>query len=102
MRQKKSLGPCPLCGRDMVPGASVDRHHWVPKSQGGTDMVFLHRICHRKIHSVLTEKEIARGYSTPEALRTHPQITAFLKWVARRPPEFMGRHRSPAGKRKRR
>jgi hypothetical protein len=86
----------------MIPGASVDRHHWVPKSQGGTDMVFLHRVCHQKIHSVLSEKEIARGFSTPESLRTHPQIIAFLRWVARKPPEFMGRHRPPIGRRKRR
>lgn len=35
MSDGSSLGPCPLCGRPMIAGPSVDRHHWVPKSEGG-------------------------------------------------------------------
>jgi hypothetical protein len=30
--QPESLGPCPLCGRIMIRGHSLDRHHWQPKS----------------------------------------------------------------------
>lgn len=89
-----AAGPCPLCGRPMVPGPSLDRHHWVPRSEGGRDQALMHRICHRKIHSVLDERTLARHYSTPEALRGHPEIARFLRWVARKPPEFMDRHRS--------
>jgi hypothetical protein len=28
-----------------------DAHHLVPKSRGGTETVWLHRICHRQIVS---------------------------------------------------
>jgi len=89
----ESIGPCPLCGRQMMQGASVDRHHWQPKSLGGREWSWLHRICHRKIHAVLTESEIAVAYSDAESLRRHPEIAYFLRWLARRPFEFMSPHR---------
>lgn len=55
----------------------------------------MHRICHRKIHAVLSEKEIARAYASFERLRAHPAIEAFIRWVARKPPTFIGSHRLP-------
>lgn len=87
------LGPCPLCGRPMIAGPSLDRHHWVPRSEGGRTQDWMHRICHRKIHSVLSERDLAACYDTPEALRAHPDIAAFLRWVRKKPPEYMDRHR---------
>jgi len=85
----------------MVPGPSVDRHHLVPKLKGGAkgEVVLMHKVCHRKIHSVLTEAEIARDYPTVAALRTHPEIARFIAWVAGKPPEFLVRH--AGGRRKR-
>lgn len=85
--------PCPLCGRAMRAGSVVDRHHLVPKSKGGRETVQMHRICHRKLHTVLSEGELARDYATPERLREHPAIAAFIRWIRRRPPEFDDRHR---------
>lgn len=84
----RDLGPCGLCGRPMVDGPSVDAHHLLPRSQGGRDTVMLHRVCHRKIHAELSEKELARHYTTLEALRDHPDIAEFIRWVARKPAEF--------------
>jgi hypothetical protein len=85
------LGPCPICGRLMVAGPSVDRHHFVPRSEGGRENRWVHRVCHRKIHSLFTERELAKEYSTPEALRAHPEMQPFLRWVARKHPEFYSR-----------
>lgn len=82
------LGDCGLCGRPMIAGPSVEEHHLLPRSQGGKETVPLHRVCHRKIHAELSEKELARGYTTLDALRAHPDIAAFIHWVARKPPEF--------------
>ena len=87
--------PCPLCGRPMRAGSVVDQHHLVPKSKGGRETVQMHRICHRKLHTVLSEDELARDYATPERLREHPAIAAFIRWIRRRPPEFDDRHRRP-------
>lgn len=84
----RSLGPCPLCGREMIAGPSVDAHHLVPKSQGGRETVDMHRVCHRKIHAELTERELRDAYHSVEALRAHPAIADFIRWVARKPPEF--------------
>lgn len=55
----------------------------------------MHRICHRKIHAVLDEREIARRYASIEALRAHPAIAAFIRWIARKPSTFTGVHRKP-------
>jgi hypothetical protein len=87
------LGPCPLCGRPMIEGPSVDRHHWVPRTLGGRAAATLHQVCHRKIHAVLTEREIALGYTTPEALRGHPEIARFVAWVQRKPAAWNDWHR---------
>ncbi len=89
------LGPCPLCGRMMIDGPSVDRHHWVPKSAGGKDQSPLHKVCHRKVHAVLDETDLARRYNTPESLRGHPEIAKFVQWVRRKHPEWVDWHHSP-------
>ena len=81
--------PCPLCGRPLVAGLSIDEHHLVPRSQGGKEKFLVHRICHQKIHQTIPEKELARRYHTWEALSEHPEIRAFISWVRKRPPGFM-------------
>lgn len=55
----------------------------------------MHRVCHKKIHAVLTEKELARDFATPDALHGHPEIASFIRWVQRKPPEWNARHASP-------
>lgn len=84
----------------MIDGPSVDRHHLVPKTEGGRATVVMHRICHRKIHSVLGERELATAYADPAALRAHPEIARFVRWVQRKPPEFYKRT-EPARRRRR-
>lgn len=82
------LGLCPICGRPMIAGSSVNEHHFVPKSRKGREKRPLHRICHRKIHSLFTEKELEVTYNTPESLVAHPEMAKFIAWVAKKPPEF--------------
>ena len=95
------LGECPICGRPMLPGASVDRHHFVPRSEGGRETSWVHRICHRKLHSLFTERELARLYATPEAVRAHPEMQRFIRWVGRKHPEFWVRTAEARAKRRR-
>lgn len=82
------LGDCPLCGRKLVAGSSVNRHHLVPRSRHGKVTVALHRICHAAIHAALSEKELERQYDSVERLRDHPQLRRFIAWVRGKPPEF--------------
>ncbi|WP_298841379.1 HNH endonuclease [uncultured Roseobacter sp.] len=92
---------CPLCHRPIPPDVSQSLHHLIPKLKGGRGgpVVLLHHICHREIHATLTESELARSYNTPDALRAHPRLAGFIKWVSRRPPGFQSK--IPGRRRKR-
>lgn len=85
---RRETGPdvCALCARPL--GRRVEWHHVVPKSQSGRETVPLHPICHRAIHAVASNKALARFYPTLDTLRAHPEIAAFLRWVASKPPDF--------------
>ncbi len=50
--------------------------------------MLLHHQCHREIHATLSETELARDYATVEALRAHPKLEKFIRWIAKRPPDF--------------
>jgi 5-methylcytosine-specific restriction endonuclease McrA len=86
---------CPLCGREMVAGHTLNEHHLVPRSYGGTERYIMHRVCHSKIHSVFSEAELAYVYNTFEKLREQPAIRSFVKWVRKQNPEHMTKHRRP-------
>ncbi len=83
---------CPLCDRP-IPPAQRDAHHLVPKSRGGVQTTWLHRICHRQLHALFSESELARNYHEVEALRQHPEMVRFLDWVRRKPDDFFERTR---------
>lgn len=93
---------CPLCGRLLPEDGPVDRHHVVPKSRGGRVTVRMHRICHRKLHSLFDEAELARVGPDFGRLRAHPEVARFVAWVRRRPPHFHARTEPPKGRRRRR
>jgi len=84
---------CPLCLREIPPEVPQSRHHLTPKLKGGKGgpTVLLHHICHKEIHATLSEAEIARSYATVEALRGHPHLAKFFRWVAKRPADFNAR-----------
>ncbi len=90
---------CPLCGRPLLDDPSTDLHHPVPRSHGGRDVVPMHRVCHQKIHSVFSEAELATTYHDWNALRRHPAIADFIRWIARKPPGFYDRSRSTNARR---
>ena len=91
---------CALCRRPL--GRLREKHHLVPRSFGGRETVELHPICHRKVHDVLGERELAQDYATPEALRSHPEIARFLRWLRNKPADFHKLTRPSAARRRRR
>lgn len=77
----------------MIPGPSLDRHHPVPRSHGGAETVTMHKICHRAIHAMLSERELADDFADFDRLRVHPPLAQFVAWVRKRPPEYYDRTR---------
>jgi hypothetical protein len=75
----------------MLGTVNIDRHHLMPKAYKGKEQFQIHKICHRKIHSAFTEKELMRQYHTWDALRAHEEIQAFIAWVARKDPGYFSR-----------
>ncbi len=82
---------CGLCNRPIPADAPQSVHHFIPRSKGGKNgpTVTLHHLCHREIHIILSETELARTYNNLEALRTHTRLAKFILWVKKRPPEFL-------------
>ena len=81
------LAVCALCDRP-IPAALRDAHHLTPKSRGGVETVFLHRACHKQVHALFTETELARQYASTQALQAHPEIAKFIQWVQDKPSDF--------------
>jgi hypothetical protein len=83
---------CCLCARSL-PKSEQEAHHLIPRSKGGRETVLLHRICHKKIHASLSETELAREYNSIERLLMHPEISAFVRWLANKPQHFYEKSR---------
>lgn len=90
---------CALCRRP-VPRNQRDLHHLVPKSKGGKATALLHRICHRQLHALFTETELAEKYASLEALLADDDVREFVQWVRTKPDGFYERTRSSKRKRK--
>lgn len=85
---KPRLEPlCPLCTRP-IPSEQADEHHLVPRLKGGRHTTTLHRICHRQVHALFTEAELAERYNSAESLLEHSQMRKFVAWVRTKPPGF--------------
>ncbi len=81
---------CPICERE-IPPAQMDAHHLIPRSKGGRETQYLHRICHRQIHALFTETDLARRLNSADAIREHPQMQRFIEWVKNKPDGFYER-----------
>ena len=81
---------CPICRRS-IPESQKDAHHLIPKSKGGKSFEYLHRICHKQIHALFKENELAKILNTAESLRNHSDMQTFINWVKNKPDDFYER-----------
>ncbi len=88
---------CALCARPL--GARVEWHHPIPKSQGGSVTVPVHPICHRTIHAAVSNHDLAERYADLDTLRQRDDMQRFLRWVAKKPPDFNAPTRQSRDKR---
>ena len=81
---------CPICNRS-IPVSQKDAHHLIPRSKGGKSTEFLHKICHRQIHALFNENELAKTFNTAESLKDHPDMQTFINWIKNKPDTFYER-----------
>ena len=74
---------CELCGRE---AERTSKHHLLPKQKGGrhTATVDLCQPCHSTIHRTFTNAELARHYTTVEALQQAEKMLIYLEWIRKR------------------
>jgi len=97
LRLTSNIKICPICGRE-IPGDSESDHHLIPKeitlskrNKKKFDRkatITIHLVCHKKIHSMFSNKELAREYNTAEKIATHEGIKSFSEWISKKPLEF--------------
>ncbi len=78
---------CPICER-VIPDDQKEKHHLVPKSKGGKATVLLHHVCHRQIHATFTDAQLAKTFSTIDALLEDPAMQKFVAWIKTKPAGF--------------
>lgn len=82
---------CELCGRAVD---VVTLHHLYPRSQGrrrkmkATELptAWLCAACHKQLHVLFTNQELARSFSSLSQLRAEPRVQKFVEWIARQDP----------------
>lgn len=75
---------CTFCER-YVPRELITLHHLKPRERGGKaeHRTPLCKPCHKQLHATYTNKELEKGRDTIEALRSAPELQAFLAWIRR-------------------
>lgn len=79
---------CALCGRE-VPAELITLHHLKPKQKGGKaeHRVPLCKPCHKQLHALFSNAELADGHDRIEVLRQAPRLKPFLKWIRKQKPD---------------
>ena len=86
---------CELCGREEL----CNEHHLIPrkchskkwfrnrftKEEMQTRLAMLCECCHDEVHRLIpNEVELGKEFNTVELLLTHPQVSKYAEWRARR------------------
>jgi 5-methylcytosine-specific restriction endonuclease McrA len=80
---------CQLCGRDV---SCLTEHHLVPrqhtkrKKQIPGETIDICSPCHRQIHVLFDNRQLAQELDTIDRLQNHPAMAGFLTWVRKQDP----------------
>ncbi len=81
MLMKKS---CELCERR---DAKLTKHHVIPREEGGTEkeIVMICSDCHRQIHALYSNQELALRLCSIEALKNDEKLKKFIRFIKKQP-----------------
>lgn len=92
-------GRCVLCGRmeelephQLIPGSQRKKSRFeraYTRKEMREMRVWVCQPCHRNLHRRLHDRELADHCATVEALREHPEVAKFSRWIAGKPAGFM-------------
>ena len=74
---------CQLC--EVAMGET--KHHLIPKCKKGKSIIHICQVCHSKVNSQFTNKELASTFNTLESLKN--VLKDFIEWRVRH-PNFKG------------
>lgn len=76
---------CELCKREGI--MKITEHHLVPKEVGGGKLpvALLCQDCHKQIHALYTNKELAMRLNTIAALEKDERVSRYLKYIKNQP-----------------
>jgi 5-methylcytosine-specific restriction enzyme A len=91
-KRSKRIGICELCCRDEV---VTTIHHLTPKEYGGTFLPTANLCipCHKQIHALFTNEELAASLNTIKDLQQNGQMNKYLKWIRKQPASKLPRTR---------
>ena len=75
---------CELCNRKTD---KLTKHHLLPREEGGKEEHISHICsdCHRQIHALYTNKELAIRLDTIDKLKEDEKISKYLKFIRKQP-----------------
>lgn len=80
---------CELCQREME---RLTVHHLIPrqavkrKKADPGPTIDICSACHRQIHTLYSNTELAKDLNTTEKLRNEPKMQKFLNWIEKQKP----------------
>lgn len=89
---KQTIGLCELCGRQEV---VLTEHHLTPREEGGAFLptAFLCIPCHKQVHALYTNQELAARLNTLDALRQDEKLVPYIKWIRKRTGKQAGQNK---------
>lgn len=71
---------CELCDRENI---ILTRHHCLPREEGGKeeDIAYICEPCHKQIHALYTNKELAIRLNDIDKLRQDEKIGKYIKFI---------------------
>jgi len=74
---------CAICGRSTPPHYQ-EKHHLVPKSKDGKESILVCCNCGDTLHQLFDNNVLKLELDTLQAIREHPQIQTWIKWVRKK------------------
>lgn len=79
---------CPICARPFGDKKLIEFHHLIPRTFRGKEGIYVHKVCHQKIHATFAERELQHHYHTVERLVRHEEMMKFITWVRKKHVDF--------------